>query len=419
MRDAAWEDRSLVRFGLPISVVLLLAIPTFLSRIVFLRVLPVEQAARLVLFFAAVPLCAFVGNLGQSGVVSRYYSRRKVGAGDWPSDLVSGGLVVLLPTMAVAVVVSFYNGLHPAMGLALFVSALSFNLTQQMSMMLIAAEDFTLGSALDRLSGTLLIFLAVPLIFFPAARSVGFVVAGYTLTNLLILLLGFVVLRRRLPRGTRRLSLQERKTGTAFWLSSGISFLRENLLIVIVQPAVSPFSLAAFDALSILFRGFEIVRQPLSSIMLVDITRARKPAYIRRSIVVGLAGLGAAVLSLVLMPVLLDLLYAGRYDLAGWMIPWLAGYHVLRWLYTVPAGFLFGRSSEHTLAVYIRFKVIGVGLVLLAGGLLSYRLGFPAFIATLLAAVIVEVCLAYGFLLAAGDQERRGLAPAAARPDSE
>jgi len=411
----------LARFGLPISAVLMIAIPTFLARIVFLRELPVEQAARLVLFFAAVPLCAFVGNLGQSGVISRYYSRIGKGAGDWQSDLRSGGVIVLLPTLACAAAVSQYNGLQPGMAFALFVSAMCFNLTQQMSMMLVAAEQFTLGSALDRLSGTMLIFLALPLLRVPALRTLGFIVAGYTVTNLLILLLGFLLLRRRLPRGAQRLSLQERKTGAAFWLSSGISFLRENLLIVVVQPAVTPLALAGFDALAVLFRGFEIVRQPLSSIMLVDITRASKPTYRRRTLGVGIVGLVAALFSIWVMPWLLDLIYAGRYDLVAWMIPWLAAYHVLGWLYTIPAGFLFGRSSERLLKKYIPLKVIGAALILFGGSVLAYRHGFPAFIGTLLAAVLLEVCLAYGFLAVARDQDWHGQAarPAPAGMDLE
>jgi hypothetical protein len=406
----ARDDSTLTRFGLPIAAVLLIAIPTFLSRVVFLRILPVDVVARLVLFFAAVPLCGFIGNLGQSGVVSRRYSRLSKGSADWRADLISGGALVSVPTLLIVVGVSAYNRLDLFSTVMLAVSAICFDVTQQMSMMLLATESYTTGSVLDRLSGTILIVPALLVWLVPASRSVAFVVCAYTVLNGLIVILGLYLLKQKLPAGTRRLTLQDRKLGAAFWISSGVTFVRENLLIVVVQPAVSPLALAAFDAVSIFFRAFEIIRQPLTSIMLVDLTRSPKPAYLRRTLSVGFFGAIASLAAFLVIPHLLNMLYSGRYDQAIWMIPWLAVYHVVGWLNSVPAGYLFGRSNERVLTRFIRWKVISALSILLAGCLITYRLGFLAFMATLVTLVIVQVLLGYGFLIfhKQGDGESPG-----------
>jgi hypothetical protein len=178
-----------------------------------------------------------------------------------------------------------------------------------------------------------------------------------------------------------------------------VGYLREHILIVAVQPAVSPLSLAAFDAVRVFFRAFEIVREPLSSIMLVDITRAKKPAYARRILGVGLFGLVAAAASLLLIPILLNPLYSGKYDQALWMVPWLLIYHVVAWLYTIPSGYIFGRSSEATLTRFINLKVITAILILSAGAVLTWSTGFAAFLGTLVSAVVFQTVLGYVFLI--------------------
>lgn len=393
------------RFGVPITAVSIVAVPTFLARIIFLRVLSIEDAARLVLFFAAVPLCAFIGNLGQSGVIARYYSRMEKGMPDWRADLLSSVAIISLPTILCVIVVSIYNQVNLALGVAIAASAVTMSLTQQIARMLVATENFTLGSILDRLPGSLMIIAAVLLWALQEFRSVQFVANGFMVANVIVLLCGLLLLQKRLPRGRRTLKLQERKVGFSFWISSGVGYLREHILIVAVQPAVSPMSLAAFDAVSVFFRAFGIVREPLSSIMLVDITRAKKPAYGRRVLGVGLFGLLASAASLLLIPILLDPVYSGRYDQALWMIPWLLVYHVTAWLYTIPSGYIFGRSSEATLTRFINLKVITAILILSVGAVLTYEVGFSAFLGTLVGAVVFQTGLGYVFLLHYGDKD--------------
>jgi len=311
-----------------------------------------------------------------------------------------------MPTIFVAAIISTYNRLDLLSTLTLAISAICFNITQQMSMMLLATESFTTGSVLDRLSGTMLIVPALLVWLIPAARSTAFVVCAYTLMNVLITMLGWFLLGLKLRAGVRRLTLQDRKLGAAFWISSGVSFVRENLLIVVIQPAVSPLALAAFDAVSVFFRAFEIVRQPLTSIMLVDLTRSSKPAYLRRTLSVGFFGAIATLTAFLAIPPLLNVLYSGRFDQARWMIPWLAVYHVFGWLNSIPSGYLFGRSNVRVLARFIRWKVISALCILAVGCLITYRMGFLAFLMTLVTLVIVQVLLGYGFLIFNKQQDR-------------
>ena len=216
-----------------------------------------------------------------------------------------------------------------------------FVLISCLSAVLAQQQRYAWSSALLRLPNG---FLIVPVGLMMIHRSGSIFISSFSVFYLLLfvtVLLSVWLLGRQLERGRAAITLKQRLPGFTFLIAIVAIIATQRGMITVAGAILTPERIAALAALIVLLRVFDLVGEPAGRVFATEMVRephAITPALLATPWM--LAGILSAVL-LVALPPAVRHFYAGRYDAALPLLPWLVAAGALRFVEVVPRGFAF------------------------------------------------------------------------------
>jgi hypothetical protein len=354
-----------------------------------LRVLPRAEAGRFALVVELLYALGVLGSLGQATLQARLYQQAEPGHFDWWRDLRSTIAItfpaILLAVLAIAVPygLTSFEIVFICAGSELFVliSCLSAVLAQQ--------QQYAWSSALLRLPNGLLIVPVGLMMIHRSWLNLHFILLCFLFLLFLTVLLSVWLLGRRLDRGRAAITLKQRLPGFTFLIAIVAIIATQRGMIAVAGAILTPERIAALAALIVLLRVFDLIGEPAGRVFATEM--ARDPRAITPALLATpwlLAGILSALL-LVALPPAVRHFYAGRYDAALPLLPWLVAAGALRFAEVVPRGFAFylaPTSSLHWFAA-VQSVVAIVGLALMVKWTQDYNLRGTVWAGALIAAM--------------------------------
>ncbi len=368
------------------------------ATVLILRVLPREAAGRFAFLVDLLYSVGLLGSLGQSILQARLYHQRGAGNFNWIGDAWSTiwttAPVVVAGVLAIAIPyrLTLFQGAFLCLGAELFI------LTSCFSAVLGQQRHYAWSSALLRLGNGLLIFPAVLMLTNPSLRRLDFVLVSLLVFLGLTTLLGGTLMGRWLDRGQVAITLRERISGLVFLASLLALVVPQRGLIVVVGAMLDPGTVAALAALVSILRIFDLVGESVGRVFSTEM--ARHSRNISPGLLAGpwlLAGLLSAAV-LIALPTAVHRFYGGRYDVALPLLPWLVAAAALRFVETVPRGFL---AYLATAGLFRRFAAVQsagavAGVILMVAWTAGRGLQGAVWAAALIA--VVRLGISYLFL---------------------
>jgi hypothetical protein len=356
-----------------------------------LRILPRAEAGRFALLVELLYALGVLGSLGQATLQARLYQQAAPGHFDWWADLRSTIAitfpVVLVAVLAIAIPYSLtsFEIIFIGGGSELFVliTCLSAVLAQQ--------QQYAWSCALLRLPNGLLIVPAGLMMIRRSWLNLHFVLVCFLFLLLLTLLLSVWLLARRLERGRAAITFKQRIPGFAFLIAVAAIIATQRGMIAVAGAILTPERIAGLAALIVLLRVYDLIGEPTGRVFSTEM--ARNPRAITPSLLLA-PWLLAAILSaalLVVLPPAARYFYAGRYDAALPLLPWLVAAGALRFVELVPRGYAFylaPTKSLHWFAAVQSLVAIG-GIALMVNWTHDYELRGTVWAGALIAALRV------------------------------
>jgi hypothetical protein len=281
---------------------------------------------------------------------------------------------------------------------------------------LAANGRYSWSSALLRLPNALLVVPALGAVLHPAWARLDDVLVFHVLANLAILMLALFVLHRSVPRGDRPIDGRQRLLGLTFLAAGATYMLPDHGLMAVAARILTPETLAAYAAVTILLRPFRLARSVLAMILTPDLVRHRRATLRRLLVGLWLAAGAAAVAAAIGMPFVARWFYGDRYPAGIALIPLLAlagGIHVIT---VLPKSELSGRAPG-PLATRFVVVLLAVMLAVLAlGATLVQAAGLLGLAVSLIALELAECGVSHLFWVR---YRRSEGSAAAATPDPE
>ncbi len=370
---------------------------TLLANILIYRMLPGPDAGQFALLVSLVRFLPVLATFGQPALMMRLYSHQPAGHYHWPRDLAGmmGFSLPLFALTAVGTALLYHLGLWEVAFVVTGVFLLSLALA--VANLLNALRHYVWAVLLLRLPNSLMIVPALVVILLPRLAGTGFLLGAQLAAIVVTLGIGVALLARRAPVGTETIPLSMRWHGLGFGFLSGANLLLDQGLVAIAGAVIPPEPLAGFAAVEALVRPLYTL-QGISRYTLAVETVRRRQMRVTATLLalLGLAAVAGVVLAL-LLPMVLPLIYAGRYDTyTGLAVPIvLMGSLLLAEAF--PRSFVIGRAPLDRLNLYtasqVLIAVVGLGLVVA----LSLRHGIMgvAWAGTIIA--LLRALSAYGF----------------------
>ena len=326
--------------------------------VIILRVLPAAEAGRFAFLVELIYAFGRVGSLGQATLQARLYHQSPAKRWNWSAD-VRSTVCFTAPVIIVAAgvaVVPFRLSLVEIVCLA--VGAELFVVTNCFSLVLAQQRSYAWSSALLRLPNALMLLPALVTLGFGLSFSLDLLLASFLGFLALTAGAGAVLLARTIESGSAQINLRERFAGLIFVVSVIAIVVPQRGLIVVSGALLDNHSVAALAALLGLLRVYDLIGDPAGRVFATE--GARHPDALGRSLFVAPWLLAAAV-SLPLfaaMPPLVRQFYAGRYDSALPLLPWLLLAGALRLVETVPRGLLGYTAPQSLLNRYGTVQVV-------------------------------------------------------------
>jgi hypothetical protein len=287
------------------------------------------------------------------------------------------------------------------------ISCLSAVLAQQ--------QQYAWSSALLRLPNGLLIFPIGLMLLRRNWLDLHFILVAFLVLLFFVLVLSLALLNRRLKRGRARLTFKQRLPGLTFLIALVAIIATQRGMITVAGAILTPERVAALAALIVLLRVFDLVGEPTGRVFSTEM--ARNPGAITRSMLV-MPWFIAAILSvllLVALPPIARHFYAGRYDAALPLLPWLVAAAALRLVELVPRGFAFYLASIRALNVFaaVQSAIAIAGIILMVKWTQNFDLRGTVWAGAIIA--VIRVAISYAFFAAV----RRGSATSRQRFDVE
>ncbi|GAB4467446.1 MAG: hypothetical protein Kow00124_00300 [Anaerolineae bacterium] len=340
---------------------------TLLANILIYRILPGPQAGQFALLVSLVRFLPVLATFGQPALMMRLYSHQPAGHYHWPRDL-AGMMGFSLPLFAL-VTASTTLLYRLALWEIAFVVAGVFLLSLALAVanLLNAQRHYVWAVLLLRLPNSLMIIPAVLVMLLPRLAGVGTLLAAQLLAIGVTLGIGVALLAHRSPIGAEAIPVRLRWQGLGFGFLSGTNLLLDQGLVAIAGAVVPPGPLAAFAAVETLIRPLYTLQGISRYTLAVETVRHRQMKVTATLLsLLGLAAVVGVVLAL-LLPALIPVVYAGRYDdYIGLALPVvLMGSLLLAEAF--PRSFVIGRAPLDRLNLYTASQVlvalIGLGLV--------------------------------------------------------
>jgi hypothetical protein len=356
-----------------------------------LRVLPRAEAGRFALLVELLYALGVLGSLGQPTLQARLYQQSGAGEFDWGRDLRSTVAItfpaILLAALALAIPYSLtsFEIAIISVGSELFVliSCLSAILAQQ--------QRYAWSSALLRLPNGLLIIPTGLMLVHRSWLNLHFVLSCFLLLLFLTVLLSIWLLRRQLERGRTAITFKQRLPGFTFLVAVVAIIATQRGMIAVAGAVLTPEKIAALAALVVLLRVFDLVGEPTGRVFATEMardSRAITPAMLAAPWL--MAGVLSALLLIALPPAVRHF-YAGRYDAALPLLPWLIAAGALRFVEIVPRGFAFYLAATRSIYWFgiVQSMVAIAGLALMVKWTKDYNSRGTVWAAALIAAVRV------------------------------
>ncbi len=394
---ANWRESSFLAIG-SIGAAALTTLASLAAIIIILRVLPPAEAGRFALLVELLYALGLLGTLGQATLQARLYQQAPTRRWDWVRDLRST-IWVTFPAVGLfvaAAAIPFQLTVFEMMFLV--VGAELFVLTNCLSSVLTQQRHYAWSSALIRFPNALLLLPALLLLMDRRAFSLKLLLVSLLLFLVVTVTLGAVLLARRMDPGTARITLRERLSGLVFLVSLIAIIVPQRGLIVVSGALVNAENVAALAALLSLLRVYDLIGDPAGRVFSTELVR--NPEQMHRGLIAGPWLLAAALSAglLVGLPPLAQHLYAGRYDSALPLLPWLVLASALRFVEIVPRGVLGYVAPRRTLNQFatIQSAIAVLGLVLMVKLTADHGLHGAAWSAALIAAA--RVICSYWFV---------------------
>jgi len=350
-----------------VTVSALVTICALAATALVLRILPRAEAGRFAVLVELLYALGLLGSLGQGTLQARLYQQAAPRQFDWWRDLyltiALTSPAILLAVVALAIPYRLTNWEMGFLG----VGAELFVVINCLSAVLAQQQQYTWSSAILRLPNGLLILPVVAMMFHGSWLNLHFALFSFLFLLFATALLSIWLLARRLERGTRAITFRERLSGVAFLIALIAIIATQRGMITVAGAILTPERVAGLAALIVLLRVFDLVGEPAGRVYSTEM--ARDP----RTVTLGtlgapwlLAGILSAVL-LVGLPPIVRYFYAGRYNAALPLLPWLVLAGALRFVEIVPRGFAFylatTRSVNWFAAVQSVIAIVGLALM--------------------------------------------------------
>jgi O-antigen/teichoic acid export membrane protein len=265
--------------------------------------------------------------------------------------------------------------------------------------MLNVARRYAWSAALLRLPNSMLFLAWIAGEIDPALSSLHVALAFHLATMCFSLFLGLAVLRKSLPRGTRRIPLGQHLSGIAFVGSSLATALPEQGIVAVAGRVLAPAEVAAFAAAAILLRPFRLARSILTGILMPELIRRGRGGYQRYFAALGGLASCAGLIAALVLPPLARWFYGPRYIQAASVIPILAVGGAIHLMTVVQKSDYSGRAPTSGINRYVATLVLGLTAALLLGAVLVARIGVRGAATGVLMAELTEWAVTLGFWL--------------------
>lgn len=374
------------------------SVVTLVANAGILRLLPKDDAGHYALWFAVGQSIAILSQLGQGAVLTRTYVRRQLADNDWPRDLaVTMGIVVIVAALAVPVAVFLYR-LTPIIGAYLFAIAVVLASTYIISSILNSHRQYVWSSLVLRLPNSLMILTLPALLLLPDTLGLPVVLGISLLAGISVAAFGIAVLRKHVPRGTQRVTVQERMSGSIMMVSNANNVVPEQGLLAIAGIFVPPAELASLAALTVLIRPMQLLQDVFYRVFMTEVARRDQMRYPRILAGLWLLAITVAASILLIAPPIAHWAYGGRYDQALGLLPWLALTSVLKLGETFPRSHMIGAASMTMLRRYTLVTVLTAVTSIGLGFVLTVSYGLLGTVMTGSAIFALRNLVSYGFL---------------------
>ena len=349
-----------------------------------------------------------LGSLGQATLQARLYQQAAAGHYDWWRDLRSTIAITFPPIVVAVFALAIPYGLTSFEIVVLCVGSELFVLISCLSAVLAQQQRYAWSSALLRLPNG---FLIVPVGLMMIHRSwlnLHFILLCFLFLLSLTVLLSVWLLADQLERGHAAITFKQRLPGFTFLIAIVAIIATQRGMIAVAGAILTPERIAALAALIVLLRVFDLVGEPAGRVFATEM--ARHPRAITPALLATpwlLAVLLSALL-LVALPPAVRHFYAGRYDAALPLLPWLVAAGALRFVEVVPRGFAFylaPTKSLHWFAAAQSIVAIG-GLALMVKWTQDHGLHGTVWAGALIA--VVRVVASYIFFAHVRNQSAPG-----------
>jgi hypothetical protein len=229
--------------------------------------------------------------------------------------------------------------------------------------------------------------------------NLHFILVGFLVLLFLTVLLSLWLLAHRLERGRATITFKQRIPGLTFLIAIVAIIATQRGMIAVAGAILTPERIAALAALIVLLRVFDLVGEPAGRVFSTEM--ARNPRAVTPALLAA-PWLLAAILSgilLVALPPAARYFYAGRYDAALPLLPWLVVAGGLRFVEIVPRGFAFYLAPTRSLNWFaaVQSVVAIIGLALMVKWTQEYDLRGTVWAGAIIA--VARVAVSYFFFV--------------------
>ena len=371
-----------------------------LATALILRSLNRTEAGRFALLVELLYALGLLGSLGQAMVHARIYQQAAAGHFDWWRDLCSTVAITFPVILGAAFALAIPYGLTSVEIAFLGFGSELYVVINCASAILAQQQRYAWSSALLRLPNGLLIVPVALMLINDSLAKLQFGLGS--LVFLLAISAAFSVwlLAGQLERGRAKISLRQRLPGLIFLIGVLGIVATQRGMITVAGALVSPELVASLAALLVLLRVFDLIGEPSGRVFSTEM--ARNVRGINRGLFAApwlIAGLLSAAL-LLLLPSLARHFYAGRYDAALPLLPWLVAAGALRFVEIVPRGVVFYLAPARVLNWFAAAQsvVAIIGLAIMVRWTQKFGLRGTAWAGAMIA--IARVTVSYFFFAA-------------------
>lgn len=290
------------------------AVATFVSGVLILHVLNIQDASRYTLLFSGGTFITLLGTLGQIGQITRIYSRSKK-TYNWRKDYFNTAIrCAVLITAGVFLFAVFYKLTYFELVFVFFYTI--FNVFSNISGgMLNSQRHYVLGGLLYRLQNSLFLIPALMMWagWIPATLTIALI--GLMMAGFLCVCLGWYSTIKLMPNGKEVISRSERKDSASLVFGGLSHACLDPGLLVVAGYFITGVEFAALGGIFTFLRPAALVWATMNQSLSVEF--AREKTIKRKKIFQSILLLILFVVGIAwgILPWLINIVYQGKYNI--------------------------------------------------------------------------------------------------------